>query len=79
MQLSYTYSHALDNSSDPLVPTLGNGNYPIDSFDLRREYGNSGTDVRHRAVLNFVYQAPVGEALRIGMKASSGARLRDGS
>ena len=60
MQLSYTYSHALDNSSDPLVPTLGNGNFPVNSFDLRREYGNSGTDVRHRAVLNFVYQAPVG-------------------
>ena len=60
MQFSYTYSHALDNSSDPLVPTLGNGNYPINSFDLQREYGNSGTDVRHRAVINFVYQAPVG-------------------
>ena len=60
MQFSYTYSHALDNSSDPLVPTLGNGNFPVNSFDLRREYGNSGTDVRHRAVLNFVYQAPVG-------------------
>ena len=60
MQFSYTYSHALDNSSDPLVPTLGNGNYPVNSFDLRREYGNSGTDVRHRAVLNFVYQPQIG-------------------
>ncbi len=60
MQFSYTYSHALDNSSDPLVPTLGNGNYPVNSFDLKREYGNSGTDVRHRAVLNFVYQPPIG-------------------
>ncbi len=60
MQFSYTFSHALDNSSDPLVPTLGNGNFPVNSFDLRREYGNSGTDVRHRAVINFVYQAPVG-------------------
>ena len=60
MQLSYTYSHALDNSSDPLVPTFGNGNFPVNSFDLQREYGNSGTDVRQRAVINFVYQAPVG-------------------
>ena len=60
IQFSYTYSHALDNSSDPLVPTLGNGNYPVNSFDLGREYGNSGTDVRHRGVINFVYQAPFG-------------------
>jgi carboxypeptidase family protein len=60
MQFSYTYSHALDDSSDPLVQTIGNGNYPIDSFHLGREYGNSGFDTRHRGVLNFVYKLPFG-------------------
>jgi hypothetical protein len=60
MQFSYTYSHALDNSSDPLVPTAGNGNFPVDSFLPKHEYGNSGTDVRHRGVINFVYQPPIG-------------------
>jgi len=60
IQGAYTYSHALDDSSDPLVPTTNNGNFPIDSFDLRREKGNSGFDTRHRGVINFVYQIPVG-------------------
>jgi hypothetical protein len=60
IQGSYTYSHALDDSSDPLVTTTGNGNFPINSFDLRREKGNSGFDTRHRGVINFVYQPNIG-------------------
>jgi Carboxypeptidase regulatory-like domain len=60
IQLSYTWSHALDNSSDPLATTLGNGNYPVDSFALNREYGNSGFDTRQRAVMNFIYQPNIG-------------------
>jgi hypothetical protein len=60
IQGSYTYSHALDDSSDPLVTTTGNGNFPINSFDLRREKGNSGFDTRHRGVINFVYLFNVG-------------------
>jgi hypothetical protein len=60
IQGSYTYSHALDDSSDPLVTTTGNGNFPIDSFDLKREKGNSGFDTRHRGVINFVYPFNIG-------------------
>ncbi|MFZ3216228.1 MAG: TonB-dependent receptor [Candidatus Acidiferrales bacterium] len=60
IQGSYTYSHALDDSSDPLVTTTGNGNFPIDSFDLRREKGNSGFDTRHRGVINFIYSINAG-------------------
>lgn len=60
IQGSYTYSHALDDSSDPLVPTVGNGNFPVDSFNLRREKGNSGFDTRHRGVINFVYPFAIG-------------------
>jgi len=60
IQGSYTYAHALDDSSDPLVTTVGNGNFPVNSFDLRREKGNSGFDTRHRGVVNFVYLIPVG-------------------
>ena len=59
-QLSYTWAHAMDDSSDPLVTTAGNGNYPIDSYALFREKGNSGFDVRQRAVMNFVYQPRIG-------------------
>jgi hypothetical protein len=60
IQGAYTWAHALDDSSDPLVTTLNNGNYPIDSFNLRREKGNSGFDTRQRAVINFVYQPNIG-------------------
>jgi hypothetical protein len=60
IQLAYTWSHALDDSSDPLSATLNNGSYPVDSFALNREYGNSGFDTRQRAVMNFVYQPDIG-------------------
>jgi len=60
LQGSYTYAHALDDSSDPLATTAGNGNFPIDSFNLRREKGNSGFDTRHRGVINFVYMINAG-------------------
>ena len=60
IQLAYTYSHALDDASDPLVTTAGNGNFPVNSNDLRRERGNSGFDTRHRAVVNFTYYVPAG-------------------
>jgi hypothetical protein len=60
IQGSYTYSHALDDSSDPLVDTIGNSNYPRDSFDLRREKGNSGFDTRNRGVINFIYMIDAG-------------------
>jgi hypothetical protein len=60
VQGSYTYAHALDDSSDPLATTVNNGNFPVNSFDLRREKGNSGFDTRHRGVVNFVYLFNVG-------------------
>jgi Carboxypeptidase regulatory-like domain len=60
IQGSYTWAHALDDSSDPLFPTVANGNFPVDSFNLRREKGNSGFDTRQRGVINFVYQPNIG-------------------
>lgn len=60
VQLAYTWSHALDDSSDPLFTTAGNGNYPVDSLALFREKGNSGFDTRQRAVVNFIYQPGIG-------------------
>jgi Carboxypeptidase regulatory-like domain/TonB dependent receptor len=58
--LSYTWSHALDDSSDPLFTTANNGNYPVDSLALFREKGNSGFDTRQRASINFIYQPGIG-------------------
>ena len=58
--VSYTWAHAIDDSSDPLVTTRHNGNYQVNSYDLSRERGNSGFDTRHRASINFVYQPAIG-------------------
>jgi len=59
-QLAYTWSHALDDSSDPIGPGANNNAVPIDNFDLQHEYGNSGQDTPQRAVLNFVYHPAIG-------------------
>jgi hypothetical protein len=60
VQAAYTYSHAIDNASDPLVPAAGNQAFPRNSLNLAAERGNSDFDVRHRLVLNYTWQLPVG-------------------
>jgi Carboxypeptidase regulatory-like domain/TonB dependent receptor/TonB-dependent Receptor Plug Domain len=59
-QVAYTFSHAIDNINDPLQPAVGNGNLPRNSFDLQAERGNSDFDIRHRAVINFIYEPNIG-------------------
>ncbi len=61
IQGSYTYSHSIDNGSDPIDPTSGNRGLPRNSFNLGPERGNSDFDVRHRAVINYIYELPVGK------------------
>jgi hypothetical protein len=60
VQGSYTWSHALDDSSDPLVPALGNHTYPRNSRNLSQDWGNSDNDVRHIAVISYMWQLPMG-------------------
>jgi hypothetical protein len=60
VQAAYTYSHAIDNASDPLVPAAGNQAFPRNSLNLAAERGNSDFDVRQRLVLNYTWQLPVG-------------------
>jgi Carboxypeptidase regulatory-like domain/TonB dependent receptor/TonB-dependent Receptor Plug Domain len=60
LQFAYTFSHAIDNVNDPLEPAMGNGNLPRNSFDLQAERGNSDFDIRHRAVINFIYEPNIG-------------------
>ncbi len=62
---SYTYSHSLDDSSDPLAPGAGNSGLPRNSFDLLPEYGNSPFDVRHRGTVAASYNLPIGHGGRI--------------
>ena len=58
----YAWSHSIDDSADALV-VAGERNLPRDSSGFAGgfsdpERGNSGFDVRHRFVLNFIYELP---------------------
>jgi hypothetical protein len=57
---AYTFSHAIDDASDPLTPAAGNRGFPRNSFNLRAERGNSDFDIRHRGVINYLYELPFG-------------------
>ncbi len=57
---AYTWSHALDDASDPLDAASGNRTLPRNSFKLNDEYGNSDFDVRQRLSIDFVYQPNIG-------------------
>jgi hypothetical protein len=57
---SYTWSHALDNGADPILPGAGGSGLPRNSFDLGPEYGNSDYDVRHRGTVAATYDLPIG-------------------
>lgn len=64
IQGNYTWSHSIDNASDPLDAQGGERTFPRDSSGFaggfsRPERGNSGFDVRHRFVLNFIYEVPL--------------------
>jgi carboxypeptidase family protein len=69
IQVVYAWSHSIDDSADALVPGSGPGGaseraLPRDSSGFAGgfsapERGNSGFDVRHRLVLNFIYDLPV--------------------
>ena len=59
-QVAYTWSHALDNGVDPLTPAIGARTFPRNSRNLAQSYGNSDNDVRHVAVINYIWDLPIG-------------------
>ncbi len=63
IQVAYTYSHSIDDSTDPLVGQAGERTFPRDSSGLAggwtAERGNSGFDTRHRLVANYIYELPL--------------------
>jgi hypothetical protein len=59
-QASYTYAHSLDIASNAnLGPTQNNSDFRY-FRNPQAEYGNSDFDVRHRLVLNSIYELPFG-------------------
>ncbi len=60
-QAAYTWSHAIDDAADPLVAGQpGNRNIARNSFNLKEERGSSDYDLRHRLILNYVFELPFG-------------------
>ncbi|MGH9844977.1 MAG: TonB-dependent receptor domain-containing protein, partial [Blastocatellia bacterium] len=57
---SYTYGHAIDDSSGELA-AIGQ-----DARNLRAERGNSNFDARQRLALSYIYQLPFGQGKRFG-------------
>jgi len=59
-QASYTWAHGIDNSADPIDPAAGNRTFPRNSRDLAFDRSNSDYDVRHIAVINYIWEVPLG-------------------
>ena len=64
-EASYTYAHALDDASSANLGSFNNGDFRDQRFPFL-EYGNSDFDVRHRFVINYIYQLPFGNGKRFG-------------
>lgn len=57
---SYTWAHAFDNTTDLLGGDIGAYKQSA-LIPIRYEWGQSGYDIRHRAVINVDYDLPFGE------------------
>ena len=60
LQGAYTWAHAIDDGVDPLAPAAGNRTFPRNSRDLGQDRGNSDNDVRHVAVISYIWEVPLG-------------------
>jgi hypothetical protein len=68
-EVSYTYSHALDDASSASLGSLNNGDFRDQRFP-GLEYGNSDFDVRHHIVIAYAYALPFGKGKAFGGNAS---------
>jgi hypothetical protein len=75
---SYTYSKAIDDSS----AEFGNNsdsNFPQDSHNLPGERGLANFDARHRWVLSYIYELPIGPRRKYWNQATGiGGKLLEG-
>ncbi len=59
LNANYTWSKSLDTQSLGFS-TDANSNRPMNSLNIAADYGPSIYDVRHRVVINYVYELPIG-------------------
>lgn len=64
LQGTYTFGKSLDDTSSWSVPS-GQPGGVADPRDLRLEYGPSNFDIRHRVVITYVVDVPVGPGHRL--------------
>jgi outer membrane receptor protein involved in Fe transport len=57
-QLSYTYSHSLDNGSSTTTGESSNNNAGQNPYNYRSDYSSSAFDLRHALRINGVYALP---------------------
>jgi hypothetical protein len=70
MNTSYTWSHAIDNTSSFLGTTFDSATPASSNLPLDAQRGNSAYDQRHRFVNVFVYQLPFGRGRSVLPNAS---------
>ena len=61
VQGSYTWSHSIDTSVDPLGPAQGAHTFPRNSLNIAENRGNSDNDVRNVGVINYIWEVPIGK------------------
>ena len=61
LQGSYTWAHTIDDSPDPIDPAQGARTFPRNSRNLAQDRGNSDNDIRHVAVISYVWEVPLGK------------------
>ncbi len=67
LNASYTWSHALDVTSDS-----NNGGTPLNPYNWRADYGNAPFDLRHRVVGTFIYEIPMMAGANKALKTAFG-------
>jgi hypothetical protein len=58
LNANYTYSHALDNSTNEFFTSLLNPRRAQDTARLNQDWASSDLDVRHHFALSLLYQVP---------------------
>lgn len=74
---AYTYGKSIDNASG-IFSSIGDPNYPQNSYNLRAERGRSGFDVRHRFSLSYSYDLPFGKGKSLVSDAGLATALLTG-
>ena len=60
IQGSYTWSHSIDDSNDPIVPGGAGVSFVRNPLIPGQDRGNSDHDIRHVGVINYIYELPFG-------------------